>query len=66
MRMFDVQGIEIMAPCRKVFDFVKQPANLPQWAHAFVLPPKIGLASRRPAERSMSACACRPTRRRAS
>jgi hypothetical protein len=36
MRMFDVQGIEIMAPCDKVFAFVTQPANLPQWAHAFV------------------------------
>lgn len=36
MRMFDVQGIEIMAPCRTVFEFVRQPANLPQWAHAFV------------------------------
>ena len=34
--MFDVQGIEIMAPCHKVFEFVKRPANLPQWAHAFV------------------------------
>lgn len=36
MRMFDVQGIEIMAPCHKVFEFVKQSANLPRWAHAFV------------------------------
>src|SRR5262245_28440670 len=36
MRMFDVQGIEIMAPAAKVFEFVKQPVNLPQWAHAFV------------------------------
>jgi Polyketide cyclase / dehydrase and lipid transport len=36
MRMFDVQGIEIMAPRHKVFEFVKQPANLPRWAHAFV------------------------------
>jgi uncharacterized protein YndB with AHSA1/START domain len=36
MRMFDVQGIEISAPRRKVFEFVKQPANLPQWAHAFL------------------------------
>ena len=36
MRMFDVQGIEIMVPCDKVFEFVKQPANLPRWAHAFV------------------------------
>jgi hypothetical protein len=35
MDMFDVQGIEIMAPCHKVFEFVKQPANLPQWARAF-------------------------------
>jgi hypothetical protein len=33
--MFDVQGVEIMAPPHKVFEFVKQPANLPQWAHAF-------------------------------
>ena len=36
MCMFDVQGIEIMAPFDKVFEFVKQPANLPRWAHAFV------------------------------
>jgi hypothetical protein len=36
MHMFDVQGIEIIAPRRKVFEFVQQPANLPQWAHAFV------------------------------
>jgi hypothetical protein len=36
MRMFDVQGIEIMAPRHKIFDFVRTPANLPRWAHAFV------------------------------
>lgn len=36
MRMFDVQGIEILATCERVFEFVKQPAHLPQWAHAFV------------------------------
>jgi hypothetical protein len=36
MQMFDVQGIEIMAPRGKVFEFLKQPANLPHWAHAFV------------------------------
>src|SRR5215813_7892745 len=36
MRMFDVQAIEIMAPRHKVFEFVKEPANLPRWAHAFV------------------------------
>ena len=37
MRMFDVQGIEIAAPRRKVFEFLKEPGNLPVWAHAFVL-----------------------------
>jgi uncharacterized protein YndB with AHSA1/START domain len=36
MQMFDVQGIEIMASRGKVFEFLKQPANLPHWAHAFV------------------------------
>lgn len=36
MRMFDIQGIEIMAPRRKVFEFLRDPANLPRWAHAFV------------------------------
>lgn len=36
MRMFDVQGIEINAPSERVFDFLREPANLPKWAHAFV------------------------------
>lgn len=36
MRMFDVQGIEIMAPRHKVFEFLREPVNLPRWAHAFV------------------------------
>jgi hypothetical protein len=36
MRMFDVQGIEIMAAPHKVFEFVKEPSHLPQWANAFV------------------------------
>ncbi len=36
MRMFDVQGIEIVATRAKVFEFLKEPGNLPQWAHAFV------------------------------
>lgn len=35
MRMFDVQGIEIRAPRGKVFEFLRNPGNLPQWAHAF-------------------------------
>lgn len=36
MRMFDVQGIEIEAPRDRVFAFLREPANLPKWAHAFV------------------------------
>jgi hypothetical protein len=36
MRMFDVQGVEIAAPRRKVFEFLREPENLPRWAHAFV------------------------------
>lgn len=36
MRMFDVQGIEIIAARAKVFEFLREPGNLPQWAHAFV------------------------------
>jgi len=36
MRMFEVQGIEIAAPRAKVFEFLREPGNLPQWAHAFV------------------------------
>jgi hypothetical protein len=35
MRMFDVQGIEIRAPRGKVFEFPRNPGNLPRWAHAF-------------------------------
>lgn len=35
MRMFHVQGIEIRAPRSKVFDFLRDPRNLPKWAHAF-------------------------------
>jgi hypothetical protein len=34
--MFDVQGIEITALRQQVFEFVRDPANLPRWAHAFV------------------------------
>jgi hypothetical protein len=34
--MFDVQGIEIQAPRVKVFEFVREPRNLPRWARAFV------------------------------
>ena len=36
MKMFDVQGIEIMAVPAKVFAFLRDPRNLPRWAHAFV------------------------------
>src|SRR3990170_9019730 len=36
MRMFDVQGIEIVASRDQVFEFVRKPGNLPRWAQAFV------------------------------
>jgi len=36
MQMFDVQGIEILAPRGQVFEFLRRPENLPHWAHAFV------------------------------
>jgi len=35
VRTFDVQGIEIRASRPVVFDFVRDPHNLPKWAHAF-------------------------------
>lgn len=35
MLMFDVQAIEIRAPRGKVFEFLRDPGNLPRWAHAF-------------------------------
>jgi hypothetical protein len=35
MRMFDVHGIEIRAPRGRVLEFLRNPGNLPQWAHAF-------------------------------
>jgi hypothetical protein len=35
MRTFDVQGIEIQATRAAVFAFVRDPRNLPRWAHAF-------------------------------
>jgi hypothetical protein len=35
MRRFDVQGVEIQASRDAVFEFVRNPRNLPQWAHAF-------------------------------
>ena len=35
MRMFDVQGLEIQASRHAVFEFVRNPRNLPRWAHAF-------------------------------
>jgi uncharacterized protein YndB with AHSA1/START domain len=35
MNMFDVQGIEIRASRDHVFEFLRDPRNLPRWAHAF-------------------------------
>ena len=36
MPMFDVQGIEINALRGRVSDFLRDPGNLPKWAHAFL------------------------------
>lgn len=36
MQLFDVQGVEIVATREKVFNFLQEAGNLPQWAHAFV------------------------------
>jgi uncharacterized protein YndB with AHSA1/START domain len=35
MRLFDVQGIEILLPPDRVFEFLSDPRNLPLWARAF-------------------------------
>jgi hypothetical protein len=35
MRTFDVQGIEIEAPQRTVFEFLQEPRHLPRWTQAF-------------------------------
>jgi hypothetical protein len=35
MKHFDVQAIEIAAPCATVFAFVSNPSNLTRWTHAF-------------------------------
>jgi uncharacterized protein YndB with AHSA1/START domain len=35
MRTFDVQSIEIAAPFSTVFRYIADPANLPEWTHAF-------------------------------
>jgi uncharacterized protein YndB with AHSA1/START domain len=35
MRRFEVQAVEIHAPRGRVFEFVRDPCNLPRWAHAF-------------------------------
>ena len=35
MRLFDVQGVEIRAVRERIFDFLRDPRNLPKWARAF-------------------------------
>jgi hypothetical protein len=35
MKTFDIQAVEIKAPFEKTFDFIADPKNLLQWAHAF-------------------------------
>jgi hypothetical protein len=36
MGLFEVQGIEIHASRDRVFGFLRDPHNLPRWAHAFI------------------------------
>jgi hypothetical protein len=35
MRDFDVQTIEIDAPCDAAFKYISDPRTLPEWTHAF-------------------------------
>jgi uncharacterized protein YndB with AHSA1/START domain len=35
MTTFDVQSIEIAAPFSMAFRYIADPANLPEWTHAF-------------------------------
>lgn len=35
MRRFDIQGIEIETSPQTVFEFVREPKNLPKWTRAF-------------------------------
>ncbi len=35
MRTFDVQGIEVDAPARQVFEYIADTAHLPEWTSAF-------------------------------
>ena len=35
MRTFDVQSLEIDAPARKAFEYIAEPAHLPEWTGAF-------------------------------
>jgi hypothetical protein len=35
MITFDVQSIEIAAPFSRAFPYIADPANLPEWTHAF-------------------------------
>ena len=35
MRTFDVQSIEITTPFATAFRYISDPANLPEWTHAF-------------------------------
>ncbi len=35
MRTFDVRSLEIDAPARRVFEYIADPAHLPEWTGAF-------------------------------
>ena len=35
MKSFNLQGIELGVPARSAFEYISDPANLPQWTNAF-------------------------------
>ena len=48
MKRFDVQSIEIEAPCAQAFAFIADPVNLPVWAEAFESVSEHGAMMRTP------------------
>lgn len=35
MKTYDLQGVELQVSCRRAFDFIADPKQLPRWTHAF-------------------------------
>ena len=63
MRMFDVQGIEMQAPRRKVFEFVRDPATCRNGLTHLRRPGMVKPGSIRPQERLMCGSVSRLMRR---